>query len=380
MCAMLLLLHTHFEPFVPVTKNRNPLHHGDFFALVTAFLTLTAGIYLFQNVGNNIGFQTFLTVVVIGINVSYVSVTCYWYVALRLVDMENNLVEADENQACNAWLVMHLQRCLPDWRAKANLEEIEETNRIERNLVHNVDVERVLRVKHIAQRWRMKSKTHAFESEARKLEEQFAGNQLKLVQKLERLRRQSQLQIQDRIKKRKLLRSQINAQTEGAEISLSKAGRGGNGSGNGGGDANIGIGQSGGDSSANGPTIVMSAVGAKAAELAKIEKAKMAMPSFTLVKGLKLTTIGFQLKPDYKGRVAVRSIDRESKAYENGIRDGYVLRYVGDFDTQLESLNAVVRLVKTQPRPIVLRFEHLSGGVAAVQEGEREEDEDPDMI
>ena len=85
MTAMLLILHTHFEPFVPVTKNRNPLHQGDFFALVTAFLTLTAGIYLFQNVGESKGFQTFLVIIVITSNFMYISVTGYWYVNFFLI-------------------------------------------------------------------------------------------------------------------------------------------------------------------------------------------------------------------------------------------------------------------------------------------------------
>ena len=132
MTAMLLILHTHFEPFVAVTKNRNPLHHGDFFALATAFLTLTAGIYLFQNVGESPGFQTLLVFIVISSNVTYIGVTCYWYVALRLVDMENALVDKEKNDAWSAWLVMQLQKCMPDWRTKASLEEIEAANTAER--------------------------------------------------------------------------------------------------------------------------------------------------------------------------------------------------------------------------------------------------------
>jgi hypothetical protein len=360
--AILLLIHTHFEPFVPVTKHRNPLHHGDFFALVTAFLTLTAGIYLFQNVGESKGFQTFLVIIVLGVNICYVCVTIYWYIALRLVDMENSLVDTDENQVFTARLVMFLQKCFPDWRNEANLEEIEETNRIQRTLVHNVNVKHVLAVKRIAQKWRAKSLKHAFEREANELETAYQGDQLKLVQKLERLRQASAIQIKERINKRKRLREQMNKKKQLED----------NGNGDGGEKSS--------DNDLN-HDLMPKRRNSKAieAEEQRITDLKMKMPKLILEKHVKLSQLGFQLSKDYKGRVAVRSIKPESTAYKNGIRDGHVLRYIGDFDTQQETLNSVVRILKTQPKPMALRFEKMSGGVAAIK-AEGVEEDDPDMI
>merc|ERR1712166_535852 len=349
--AMLLILHTHFEPFVPVTKHRNPLHHGDFFALVTAFLTLTAGIYLFQNVGESQGFQIFLTVIVITTNVVYVGVTLYWYVSLRLVDMENQLIDADKNQAFTAWLVMHLQKFLPDWRARASAEEIIETNNIERNIIHNVDVQHVLKIKSIAQKWRMKSQRHAFEREARELEDSYKGDQLKLVQKLERLRRQSAIQIQQRITKRKSDKLKRESATK---IAAAKSGQ---------------------------PIqVVLGKAATTKQAIATLATHKQSLPFLELVKGMKLTTLGFQLKPDHKKKCAVRSIDTTSKAYENGIRDGFVLRWIGDFSTDDENIKSIVRLLQTQPRPLMLRFEHLEGGVAAIKEEGMQKSDDSDII
>ena len=348
--ALLLIVHTHFEPFVAVTKNRNPLHHGDFFALVTAFLTLTAGIYLFQNVGESAGFQTFLTIVVIFANVLYVGVTMYWYMALRLVDMENELIDSEKNQAFTSWLVMMLQKILPDWRARASLEEIVETNNMERTMVHNVDVQKVLHVKNIAQKWRMKSKRRAFEREAKELEDSYEGDQLKLVQKLERLRRQSALQIQERISKRKEMRRRKTT-----------------------------VGSIGGASDKSNDATILEGGATVVATKKAVHDAKMLLPSLSLTQTMKLSALGFQLKADHKGRAAVRAIDTKSTAFANGIRDGFVLRYVGEYSTKDETLQAVVRLLKTQPRPCELRFEHLDGGVSAGKEENAEED-DPEMI
>ena len=123
--------------------------------------------------------------------------------ALRLVDMENALVDKEKNDAWSAWLVMQLQKCMPDWRTKASLEEIEAANNAERIVIHNVDIVRMLKVKNLAQKWRMKSKKHSFERQARELEDEYKGDQLKLVQKLERLRIKSAEKIRQRILARK---------------------------------------------------------------------------------------------------------------------------------------------------------------------------------
>ncbi len=105
------------------------------------------------------------------------------------------------------------------------------------------------------------------------------------------------------------------------------------------------------------------------------------MACLTLEEGVKLTKIGFHLSGDYKGRVAVRSTEHKSKAYADGIRDGFILRWVGEYATDGQTMPAVVRLLRTQPRPLVLRFEHLDGGITTIKEGGGdEEEEDPDMI
>ena len=76
--------------------------------------------------------------------------------------------------------------------------------------------------------------------------------------------------------------------------------------------------------------------------------------------------LGFHLNfRTRKGRVVVRSIKHESKAYKNGIRDGHVLRYIGDFDTETTIYRntfmfEVMRELKDQQRPMALRFVCMS--------------------
>ena len=284
--------------------------------------------------------------------------------ALRLVDMENALVDKEKNDAWSAWLVMQLQKCMPDWRTKASLEEIEAANNAERIVIHNVDIVRMLKVKNLAQKWRMKSKKHSFERQARELEDEYKGDQLKLVQKLERLRIKSAEKIRQRILARK-------KSTEGKLATIApvmerrNSVEGGDGGGGGGGGGLTHLGKA----------------AAEAAKKEAKEEEKKKMSCLILEEGVKLTKLGFHLSGDYKGRVAVRSIEHKSKAYANGIRDGFILRYIGEHSAADEAMSVVVRLLRTQPRPLVLRFEYLDGGVSTIKEGhEDDEEEDPDMI
>ena len=176
-----------------------------------------------------------------------------------------------------------------------------------------------------------------------------------MVQKLERLRRASALQIQERINKRKNLRNKIIA------VKTSKIFNGVSGKVNDDGEK------------------IGDLTGEEKESQSQYDSMKREMFQLTLEKNIKLKQIGFRFAQDFKGRVAVRSINVESMAYTKcGIRDGFVLRYVGDFDTQQESVNSTVRLLRTQPRPVTLFFEHLKGGVSLSKE--LKEEDDPDMI
>ena len=112
MTGMLLFLHVAYRPFVRINNKHDTLHNADLFALLTAFVTMSAGIYLFQTSGDGTGFQVFLQFVVITANIAYLVFAIWWWLALKLVDL-GNLVEHKQstNNACLAHSVLFLQRC-----------------------------------------------------------------------------------------------------------------------------------------------------------------------------------------------------------------------------------------------------------------------------
>ena len=114
---------------------------------------------------------------------------------------------------------MLLQKFVPDWRREAQQEELAEASTAEKLVVHNVNVNRVLRVKRIAQRWRARSQQHSFERQARELEQQHADEQVRLVRKLESLRIQQKNKLERRRTSRRLSRvaMQVAAAKEAAE-------------------------------------------------------------------------------------------------------------------------------------------------------------------
>ena len=318
--ACLLVLHTHMQPFVAVTKHRNPLHLGDFMALITAFLTLSAGMYLFQNVGESDSFQAFLTFVIIFVNLCYMGIVSYWYMALRLVDMENELVNAEGSKACTSRIVMLLQHCIPDWRARASREEVEEVKLGEKAVVHNVDLGHVLRVKAIAEKWRLKSRQHSFERQAREIEEDHRDNSLKMVRKLEKLRIEQSKKLEIRKAKRR-------ASMEQRRASMAQA------------------------SGGKGPIVI----GKVAKDRALKEAEATWRASLTKIEvklKQKLTNLGFRLSQDLKERVVVRNTENWDV-----IRDGAELCFVGDVDIRGEKMKSIVRLLQTLPRPLTLCFD-----------------------
>ena len=322
---------------------------GDFLALITAFLTLTSGIYLFQNVGESVPFQQFLTFVIISTNVAYMLAVAYWYLALRLVDMENELLQldGDESGTMVAWLVMLLQKFVPDWRRDALKEELAEASTAEKLVVHNVNVNRVMRVKRIAQRWRARSQQHSFERQARELEKEHAAEQVRLVRKLEELRVKQKEKLERRRSSRRMSHAALRATA--AKQAVGKLSGGGSSTGS-----------TSSEKQQQRKTLLVP-VSQKAAEKAAAEqeaKEYASMLVVTVDKKHKIGDLGFSLGAAPDGRCVVTGLKEGGVGVgADKVPKGAVLSFVGAIDVRDErSMATIVRLLRTQPRPMELRL------------------------
>ena len=196
--AILLIVHTQFRPFVRVNKNHNTLHNADFFALATSFLTLTAGIYLFQTVGANTGFQIFLQIVVVGANVLFMVMAIFWYMTLRLFDMGSALSESTENKEFKARFVLCLQRILPDWREQSIRDELTEAVKIEHQAMGRADLLQMLKAKKVAKLWIQKTKLKKIQNEATAIEDQWTGDQKMKTKKMDLLKAKAKSRLEER--------------------------------------------------------------------------------------------------------------------------------------------------------------------------------------
>ena len=120
---------------------------------------MSAGIYLFQTVGDGSAFQTFLEIVVISCNVVYLAMAVWWWLTLKLIDLGNQLTHnQDKNHSCTAHAVLCMQKCLPDWREQTLREEIRESENHEVKALGQANILELLKAKKIAHKWLIKSR------------------------------------------------------------------------------------------------------------------------------------------------------------------------------------------------------------------------------
>ena len=222
--AILLIVHTQFRPFERVNKQHDTLHNADFFALSTSFITLTSGIYLFQSVGSNNGFQIFLQIVVVGANVLFMFMAVYWYLTLRLFDMGNALANEETNKEFTARFVLCLQRYLPDWREQSIKDEMEEADRLEHQAMGRANLIHLLTAKKVAAKWISKTKLHKIKKEARALEESYEEDHSMLVKRLESLKNKAHGRLDKRIQIRRASMSNLTTPPMKTKIAATEAG------------------------------------------------------------------------------------------------------------------------------------------------------------
>ena len=121
----MLVAHTHFRPYIPVTISHNTLFNAETAALVTAHLTLVAGMLMFEKLGgqqsqatssfqDDADFEWFihmLTSLIVFLNFVFIGIAMWWWLVLKLMDLENALEHADENKTCTVRVILLLQRC-----------------------------------------------------------------------------------------------------------------------------------------------------------------------------------------------------------------------------------------------------------------------------
>ena len=219
--SILLVVHTQYRPFVRVNKRHNTLHNADFFALATSFVTLTAGIYLFQTVGTNTGFQIFLQFVVVGANVLFLVMSIFWYLTLRLFDMGNALSDSDENKEFKARFVLCLQKLLPDWREESIKEEMDEAEKFEHRAMGRADLIKMLAAKKVARKWITKTKLNKLAKEATAVEELYERDQVKLAKRMHSLK----VKAKSRLEARKLgRRTSVSGKSTSESVSKTDEG------------------------------------------------------------------------------------------------------------------------------------------------------------
>jgi hypothetical protein len=123
-----LVLHLHVQPYIHVTPKHNTLHMVETFALSTAFLTLVSGMLMFEDVGgdqSNAMVEYIFTFVVVALNFSFVLAAFWWWLTLKLMDLENVLEHRTAQQRLTTCFAMCLRRFVPDWEKEGQELEIQ---------------------------------------------------------------------------------------------------------------------------------------------------------------------------------------------------------------------------------------------------------------
>jgi hypothetical protein len=348
MTGVLLFMHVAYRPFVRINTKHDTLHNADLFALLTAFVTMSSGIYLFQTSGDGGGFQVFLQIVVVTANVVYMALGIWWWWILKLIDLGNSLEHEDnKNHACMARSVLCLQKILPDWRDQTVDEEIRQSEEAELKAMGRTNLAELLKAKRVAHNWLLKAKAGKIKREAMSVQEAFAENQKKKSEVLKTRQQVAHARLLQRQTARHIKvqrgRSKVSAMiTIGGALQAKK-------------------GSSFSSTTAAGLNTPPAAAtkgpapdGARLPEGAKI----LMVPTKVSLQGL-----GLHLQPPRKKGTGSQycwaaDIEFDGRAAKAGVRDGDLLAMVNGQSAQLNSAQKVVKLLQTASRPMKLVFVH----------------------
>jgi hypothetical protein len=344
MTGVLLFMHVAYRPFVRINSEHNTLHNADMFAMLTAFITMSAGIYLFQISGDDNGFQIFLQIVVIAVNVAYMAVAIWWWLTLKLIDLGNSMEHEDnKNHALLATSVLCLQKCLPDWREETVEEEIRQSEEAELKAMGRANLADLLKAKRVAQNWLLKARVGKINREAVSVEKDFEENQKKKSKVLKSRQKEAH---------KRLLRRQTARNMKEIKMAESNMDKGPN-------IASIAAREK------LTASVAAPAVTAAAATNVSAEDSVKLSEGVTVVlnvpKKVNLKGLGFHLQPPKKsGKCSqycwAADIDNDGLAAKAGVRHGDVLIMVNDQSAQLNSSKKVVNLLLAASRPMKLVF------------------------
>lgn len=315
--VLVLVAHTHFRPYIPVTINHNTLFNAETSALVTAHLTLVAGMLMFEKLGgqqsqatssfqDDADFEWFihmLTSLIVFLNFVFIGIAMWWWLVLKLMDLENALEHADENKTCTVRVILLLQRCLPDWETQSQALEVKQAQDESADDLRNVDFQRLHRVQKLA---------HGFVQRFRK------RHNLKVAPE------QDVLEAAEKVETRIFHAEQAFQEHLKSRAAQAKA-----------------------------------RLDARRRRRESCARQQTAMVKFTVPKGLSLAAIGFKIKLSKKiGELVVYGLDFDSPACRSGVKNGMILRYVG-------AVPAVPQNIATQlskaPRPLILSLVEVQG-------------------
>ena len=307
-----LVVHLHVRPYIAVTPKHNTLQHVETFALTTTFVTLVSGMLMFEDIGAGKQIVEYIfTFMVLAINIAFLMAAFWWWLTLKLMDLENLLDHTSARKQMATKVAEFLRKIVPDWETEGQELEIQqEKNEAVEDLRH-VNLDKLMRVQGLAHKWVVKFKQRKGQdvegegSEKTKIHP--SGSMLNIVdqaaekakdieQSSERAARKFMKQMEDRVAK--------------AHDRL---------------------------------------------ETRKRRRSSIANPNtklFVVPEGIGLNDMGFKLKVKH-GKAVVYAMELDSPAYSSGVRDGCCLMRCNKEEITGKNL---ITVLKSAARPLKLAF------------------------
>jgi hypothetical protein len=334
-----LVLHLHVAPYIHVTPNHDTLQNAETFALSVSFLTLVFGMLMFENsLGGSIkneAAQSALTFAVISINAAFIFAAFYWWLTLKLMDLENVLEHKTTRQRAITCCAMFLKRVVPDWEKEGQELEIKREQAEAVDDLRHTNFDKLLRVQKVAHSLVENFRARKLRSKDPTKVIPVANNGGDMASIAAKMSRKTLDQMAASVEeKSEQAAKKFLAQMEGR---VAKA--------------------------------------HERLEARKRRRSTIADPSikmFVVPKGVGLGDLGFKLKVA-TGDVIVYSMEFDTAAYRVGVRDGYKLIRAADEPVDTKT---IISVLKSSPRPLKLVFKvkkeavrRLRAAVRAVEVG-----------
>lgn len=152
--VVVLVFHLHVRPYIPVTPKHNTLQHAETFALATNFITLVSGMLMFEDIGaGNQAVEYIFTFLVLAINAGFILTAFWWWLTLKLMDLENLLEHTSTRKTLATKAAECLKRIVPDWEAEGQQLEIEQEKAEAVEDLRHVNLDKLMRVQKVAHKW-----------------------------------------------------------------------------------------------------------------------------------------------------------------------------------------------------------------------------------